>query len=201
VHEIPGPLADVVQRLSRLPGLGPRSALRIGLELLRRPREGTEALGTAILELRRKLCLCSRCRCIAEADPCALCADPARDPAMLCLVSDLDSLLAIEQGGFYNGLYMVLGGLLAPLDGVEPDTLEFEALQRRLGQGQVAELVLALGSTLEAEATASHVKNLVESGHPGVTVTRLAQGIPLGAEVRYVDKETLRQSLLHRQKL
>ncbi|MBU1249434.1 MAG: toprim domain-containing protein, partial [Proteobacteria bacterium] len=131
--------------------------------------------------------------------PCHICADPARDRAQLCLVAEWDSLLALEQMGVYKGLYMILGGLLSPLDGVEVCNLEFERLRRRLGSGEVTELILGMGATVESESTCSYVKNLTEKGYPGVRVTRLAQGIPMGAEVKYMDKETLRQSLTHRQ--
>jgi recombination protein RecR len=107
----------------------------------------------------------------------------------------------MEQAAMYSGLYMVLGGLIAPLDGVRQENLEIDTLKRRLAEDTVEELILALGATMEAEATASYIKNMVERKYPGVAVTRLAQGIPLGAEVKHVDKETLRQSLLHRQKI
>ena len=156
---------------------------------------------TSILELRERLCFCERCLSLAEQSPCPLCSDPGREQDKLCLVGEWDSLLAMEEGGFYKGQYMVLGGLLAPLDGVDAAQLEFQALRRRLAEGEITELILALGTTLEAEATASYVKNMLEREFSGIGLTRLAQGIPLGAEVKYVDRETLRQSLLWRQKL
>lgn len=198
---LPEPLADLVERLGELPGFGPKSALRAALALLRMPRERAEALGGSILDLRRKLTFCSRCRVLAASDPCPICADPDREDEVVCVVADLDSLITLEEGGFYRGRYQVLGGLLAPLDGVDASHLEIEPLRARLAGGAVHELVLALGATLEAEATASHVKNLVAREFPQVAVSRLAQGIPLGAEVKHMDRETLRQSLVHRQKL
>lgn len=198
---LPEPLRAVAERLAQLPGLGPKSALRAALAILKMPPERAEGLGQAILDMRRTLTFCSRCRSLAEADPCSLCADPSREEAALCLVSEWDSLLALEEGGFFKGRYLVLGGLLAPLDGVDATQLELAALRRRLAEGQVRELILALGATCEAEATACHVHNLVAREFPEVLVTRLAQGIPLGAEVKFVDKETLRQSLLYRQRL
>ncbi len=198
---LPQPLHDVVEQLSALPGLGPKSALRMALTLLKWPESRTRELGRSIADLRDALCLCSRCNSLSDADPCPLCADPSRNADMLCLVSEWDSLLALEAGGFYRGQYFILGGLFAPLDGMDTDTLELEKLRRRLAEGQVRELVLALGATLEAENTASYLKNMLERDFPDTSLTRLAQGIPLGAEVRYMDKETLRQSLTHRQKL
>ena len=196
---LPAPLQEVVDQLSRLPGIGPKSALRIALTLLDLPRERAEGVGRSIIELRERLCLCERCACLAESSPCSICSDPARDASSLCLVADWDSMLALEQMGMFKGLYLVLGGLISPLDGVDASRLEFERLRRRLAEGEVRELILALGATLEAEATASHTKNMIEAAFPNVKVSRLAQGIPMGAEVKFMDKETLRQSLLHRQ--
>lgn len=201
MKDLPKPLRDVVQRLAGLPGMGPKSALRAGLTMLKWPRERAEGLGQAIIDMRRSMCFCSRCHALSESDPCPICDDPSRDATRLCLVGEWDSLIAMEQAAMYSGLYMVLGGLIAPLDGVRQENLEIDTLKRRLAEDTVEELILALGATMEAEATASYIKNMVERKYPGVAVTRLAQGIPLGAEVKHVDKETLRQSLLHRQKI
>jgi len=198
---LPKPLADLVGELATLPGLGPKSALRAALTLLKWPAERTRSLGRAIHDLRDNLHICSGCAGLAESDPCPICADPARSQESLCVVSEWDSLLVLEETGLYKGRYLILGGLLSPLDGVDPGSLEIERLQARLGEGAVREVILALGTTLEAEATASYIKNLLERRHPGLRLTRLAQGIPLGAEVKYVDKETLRQSMVHRQEL
>jgi len=196
---LPKPLADLVAELSSLPGLGPKSALRAALTLLKWPKPRTQGLGRAIHDLRESLFLCSGCAGLAESDPCPICADPTRNAEQLCLVSEWDSLLSLEETGLYKGRYLILGGLISPLDGVDPASLEFERFQARLAGGLVREVILALGSTMEAESTASFVKNLVERSHPGIRLTRLAQGIPLGAEVKYVDKETLKQSMIHRQ--
>jgi recombination protein RecR len=199
VDQLPRPLQEVARELSTLPGLGPKSALRIALVLLKWPRERTVELGRAIENLRDRLHICSRCAGVAESDPCAICADPGRSRETLCLVSEWDSVLTLEESGAYKGQYLVLGGLLAPLDGVEPQHLELDRLKARLREGEVREIVLALGTTLDAEATASYVKNLVDKDFPSVRVTRLAQGMPRGSEVKHMDKETLRQSLTYRQ--
>lgn len=196
---LPKPLQDVVDRLAGLPGLGPKSALRAALLLLKWPRERAEGLGQSILELRDKLCLCSECASLAETDPCPICSDPTRDEEKLCLVSDWDSLLVMEEAGLYRGRYLVLGGLIAPLDGVTPAGLEFPLLQRKLTQGRVKEVILALGTMLEAETTASYVKDMLGRLRPDVRLCRLAQGIPLGSDLKYVDRETLKQSLIYRQ--
>lgn len=201
MRNIPEPLEGLVEQLSGLPGLGPKSALRLALAILKWPEARARDLGQSILDLRDRLRLCSRCGALSSTDPCELCADPGRSDDELCLVSEWDSLLTLEQGGFYQGRYFILGGLLDPMDGAEARLADLSGLRARLAEGRVRELILALGSTLEAENTASHVKNVAAREFPDIRITRLAQGIPLGAEVKYMDKETLRQSLLHRQDL
>jgi len=201
LQNIPAPLREVVEQLSSLPGVGPKSALRIALTLLKMPRERANGVARSILDLRENLCLCEECACLAEASPCAICADPGRETDQLCVVPEWDALLAMEDMGVYRGRYLVLGGLLSPLDGVSPANLETERLRRHLRGGRVRELILALGATLDAEATASFIKNMVEAEFSGVSVSRLAQGIPMGGEVKFMDRETLRQSLVHRQKV
>lgn len=199
MQKLPKPLLDVVEQLGKLPGLGPKSALRAAMTLLQWPGERSRELGRSILELRERLCLCSRCAGLSETEVCPICADPARDEESLCLVSQWDSVLALEETGLYRGKYLILGGLLDPLEGIAPAHLEFNRLAERLAEGSVMELILALGTTMQAESTASHVKNMLARSHPSVRLTRLAQGIPLGAEVKFIDKETLRQSMTYRQ--
>lgn len=201
MDRLPEALRSLVEQLSRLPGLGPKSALRLAMTLLKWPESQTRRLGQAVFELRDRLGLCARCGALADQDPCPICADPARQETMLCVVAEWDSMLTMEEGGFFKGRYFILGGLLSPLDNMDADGLELERLFARLGEGAVEEVVLALGATVEAENTAAFVRNLLTSRFPSVRVSRLAQGIPLGAEVRFMDKETLRQSLTYRQPL
>ena len=200
-NRLPQPLADVVGQIAGLPGLGPKSALRIAMTFLKWPEAQTRGLGRAIHDLRDNLHLCSLCGALTDTDPCPICRDPVRSPETLCLVSDWDSMLTLEDGGFYKGRYLILGGLLAPLDNITPETLELDRLEERLGNGGVLEVIMALGTRLEAETTATFIRNRITARFPHITVTRLAQGIPLGAEVRFMDRETLRQSLTYRQKL
>ena len=201
MENLPEPLRVVAQELAKLPGLGPKSALRIALTMLKMPKEKVAGIGQSVIDLREKLCICEQCASITDTCPCKICSDPKREHDKLCLVSEWDSLLAIEEMGLYRGYYLVLGGLLSPLDGVTPQQLEFQKLEERLAKGEVKELILALGATIDAEATASFIKNMVETKFPDVELSRLAQGIPIGSEVKYTDKETLRQSLEYRQKL
>ena len=201
MQRIPEPLKNLVDQLARLPGLGPKSAMRAAMTLLKWPEAEVRRLGKGVYELRDTLHLCSRCGGLSDSDPCPICADPERDDTQLCLVAEWDSMLTMEEGNFYKGRYMILGGLLAPLDHSPAETLEMDRLTSRLAEGRVKELILALGATAEAEATATFVKDHVSARFPDVRVTRLAQGIPLGAEVKYMDRETLRQSLRYRQAL
>ncbi len=201
MQRIPEPLKELVDQMARLPGLGPKSAMRAAMSLLKWPEAEVRRLGKGVYELRDTLHLCSRCGALSDSDPCPVCADSSRDAAQLCLVAEWDSMLTMEEGNFYRGLYFILGGLLAPLDNSPAGSLEMERLYGRLAEGEVRELILALGATADAEATASYVREQVGRRFPGVRVSRLAQGIPLGAEVRFMDRETLRQSLRYRQEL
>jgi recombination protein RecR len=201
VQQLPEPLKAVIDQLARLPGLGPKSALRCAMAFLKWPESETRRLGKAIHDLRDRLHLCESCRCLSDRNPCSVCADLSRARDVLCLVADWDSMLTLEEGGFYRGQYFILGGLLSPLDNVHPDSLDCEGLEQRLAQGEIREVILALGATVEAESTASYIRGRILARHAHIRVSRLAQGIPLGAEVKFMDKETLRQSLTHRQDL
>jgi len=201
VQRLPAPLQKIVDQFSALPGVGPKSALRMALTLLKWPEESVRSFGRDIGGLRSALHICSRCCGLADSDPCQLCTDPKRTPEQLCLVSEWDSLMVMEESGIFRGRYLILGGLLSPLDGVDARTLELDRLESILREGQVREVILALGSTMEAEATGAYVHTLLARSFPDVAVTRLAQGIPLGSEIKYVDRETLKQSLKYRQSL
>lgn len=197
--QIPEPLRALVEQLARLPGLGPKSAMRVAMTLLKWPEAETRRLGKGIHDLRDNLHLCSRCGGLSATDPCDICKDENRSRDTLCLVNEWDSMLTLDEGGFYHGQYMILGGLLAPLANMDSDNLDLDRLISRLEEGEIHELILALGATIDAENTASFIRNLVRKRFPHIRVSRLAQGIPLGAEVKYMDRETLRQSLQYRQ--
>lgn len=201
MQRLPAPLQKIVDQFSALPGVGPKSALRMALTLLKWPEEAVRAFGRDIESLRSALHICSRCCGLADTDPCPLCTDPKRNAEQLCLVSEWDSLMVMEESGVYRGRYLILGGLLSPLDGVDAKSLEIGRLESILREGQVREVILALGSTMEAEATGTYVNSLLTRSFPQISVTRLAQGIPLGSEIKYVDRETLKQSLKYRHSL
>lgn len=196
---IPAPLSDLAAQISKLPGMGPKSAMRVVMTLLRWPAEQTRRLGASISSLRDQLHICRRCGGLSTTDVCPICQDATRSQDILCLVTDWDSMMTMDRGGFYRGQYLILGGLLSPLDNRDSDKLDLNRLEDRLAEGQVRELVLALGATLEADNTAIFISELVRKRFPAVRVSRLAQGIPLGGEVRHMDAETLRQSLKYRQ--
>ncbi len=201
MDRLPKPLEEVVKEFSELPGLGPKSSLRIALTFLKWPKDKVLRFAGAIIKLKESLVLCDVCGCISDENPCAICRDPARDDGILCVVPDLDSLLTIEEAGLFKGKFLVLGGLLAPLDGVKPDDLDVDRLKKRLKQGVVKEVILALGTTKESEVTESFIVNLIKKEFPDIVVSRLAQGIPFGMMLKYVDSETLRQSFNFRQRL
>ncbi len=201
MQKLPASLQHLVEQLADLPGIGPKSALRMAMTLLKWPEDKARSLGSSIYQLRDKLCICSCCAALADTDPCSICGDPMREKDKLCIVSEWDSLLVVEESGFFQGRYLVLGGLLSPLDGVRADSLELDKLRGRLGSEPISEIILALGTTLEAENTSSYIKNVVEKEFPEVRVTRLAQGIPLGSDLKFMDKETLKQSMRYRQNL
>ncbi|MDR2502818.1 MAG: recombination mediator RecR [Deltaproteobacteria bacterium] len=200
MRNLPEPLREVMDDLRRL-GFGPKAALRAALQLLKWPEGETRRMGEAIGGLRSRLLPCGRCGALTEHDPCAICRDPSRDASFLCVVAEWDSLLNLEQGGFYRGHYLILGGLLSPQDNMRPEQLRLERLEQRLTEGGVAEVILGLGATLEAENTASYLKERLEDKFPALRISRLAQGMPLGAEVKFMDSETLRQSMKYRQAL
>jgi recombination protein RecR len=199
-RKLPDALSAVVDQLARLPGLGPKSALRAAMTFLRWPEGETRRLGAAIYDLRDRLHLCSHCGALTDVNPCVLCSDPARSRDMLCVTADWDSMLTIEDGGFYSGLYFILGSLPAAA-GVRDDGDDLLRLDERVAGDNVREVVLALGATVEAEQTESLLIARLRRRRPDLCVSRLAQGINLAQEVRFVDRDTLRQSFKYRQNL
>jgi len=179
----------LVESLRCLPGVGPKSARRMAYHLLERDRERAQALALAIGEAVQQVGRCARCRTLTESTRCALCCDDGRDATQLCVVESPTDLEAIEAGTGYRGQYFVLMGLLSPLDGIGPRELELDAYQQRLDEGEVQEVIVATGTTVEGQATAHYLSGLARER--GIRVTRLAHGIPLGGELEYVDSGTL----------
>jgi recombination protein RecR len=187
-------IEELVAELARLPGIGRKTAQRLTYFLLKQPREQSQRLARAVAALTERVRACSRCGNLTEADPCAVCADPRRDPATLCVVEEASDVVAIERIGEYRGLYHVLGGRLSPLDGVGPERLAIGPLVARVKDGGVVrEVILATNPSVEGEATAHYLER--ELRPLGVAVTRLARGLPAGGELEYADGETIAQAL------
>lgn len=191
-----GELEQLTALLARLPGLGPRSARRVVLHLLRHRETALQPLASALSAVDHVLRDCGICGNIDTSDPCRICADQRRDPALLCVVADVADLWALERGRSFAGRYHVLGGMLSALDGVGPEDLGVDALLSRLtGDEQVQEVVLAMNATLEGQTTAHYVaERLAGLGRP-VMVSQLAHGVPVGGELDYLDDGTLAQAL------
>lgn len=188
----------LVTELSRLPGIGTRSAQRLAFHLMTAPPERPRALADAIVDMGEKLRPCARCFSFAEAELCPICADPRRDPSLLCAVEEPSAILPIERTHEYRGLYHVLGGALSPIDGVDPGDLRVDELVRRIEEGGIVELVIATNPTMSGEATALYLADRVRGR---ARVTRLASGLPVGADLEHADELTLGRALLGRRDL
>lgn len=188
-----GALDRLIQLLSRLPGLGPRSARRVALHLLGRRESLMAPLAAAMAETLERVRPCSICGNLDTADPCAICRDGSRDPAILCVVEDVGDLWAVERSGAFRGRYHVLGGHLSAIAGVGPDDLHIGQLLARLDGGEVREIVLALNATVDGQTTAHYVAGLIAPR--GIAMTRLAHGVPVGGELDYLDDGTLAAAL------
>jgi recombination protein RecR len=186
-------LQDLMDALRCLPSVGPKSAQRMTLHLLERDREGALALATALRDAVEKIGHCSLCRNFTELEICELCSDPKRDASVVCVVETPADVLAIEQSGSFRGLYFVLMGHLSPIDGVGPAEIGLEDLQQRVIDEGVGEVILATNPTVEGEATAYYVADMLQP--LGVGVSRIAHGVPLGGELEYVDGSTLAHAL------
>jgi recombination protein RecR len=181
-----------IEALSKLPGIGRKSAQRLVFFLLKIPRAEVEALASALVALKEKVRQCSRCYNITESDPCPICANPQRDGRTICVVEEANDVLALEKTGEYRGLYHVLGGALSPLDGIGPDKLRVRELLERLQRG-VSEVILATNPNAEGEATAVYLANLIRP--LGLRLSRIARGIPVGGDLEYADEITLTRAL------
>lgn len=188
---------ELIDSLRCLPGVGQKSAQRMAYHLLERDRDGGRRIAHAISGAVERVGRCRSCRTLSEEEICAQCSDPRRDDSLLCIVESPMDVLALEQSASYRGRYFVLMGHLSPLDGIGPDELGLDILERRLASGEVREVVLATNTTVEGEATAHFISEMARS--KGVRSTRIAHGIPLGGELEYVDSGTLGHAMTGRQ--
>jgi len=194
-----GSLADLIERLQRLPTVGRKTAQRLAFYLLKAPASEAQELAAAILEVRRRIKPCAECNLLTDDDPCRYCADPGRDDSLLCVVEEGHDLATIERTSHFHGRYHVLGGSLSPLDGIGPDELHLGQLERRVREGHISEVIVATNPTVEGEATAAYLARMLKP--LGVRVTRIAAGIPVGGDIEYVDEVTMSRALEGRREL
>ncbi len=186
-------LNKLVEELSKMPGIGPKSAQRIAFHILRSSKEEARILSQAILDLREKITHCSICNNITEEDPCEICRDSQRDHSIICVVEEPKDVLAFEKSRGFSGVYHVLLGVLSPLEGIGPDELKMKELVRRLKKEKPLEVILATNPNTNGEMTALYLAKLIKP--LGIKVTRIAHGIPVGSSIEYADEETLAKSL------
>jgi len=196
---LPNAITQLATALGQLPGIGPRSAERLALHVVQSDPEAVRHLAAALIEARERVGFCQECGALTETQPCPVCADPRREPTLLCVVERALDVLSLEKSGTFRGRYHVLGGKLSPLNGVGPEDLRIAELERRLGAGGVSEVILALGSDVEGDATAHYLARRL--GSIGVRLTRLAQGLPAGSGLEFADELTLSRALEGRRAL
>ena len=194
---VPEPLTRLINELSKLPGIGPKSAQRLAFHLLRSSEETTKALVIAVEDMKKQVDLCSICFHITDKDPCQLCQDEERDESVLCVVEQALDVIVLERTGQYRGRYHVLQGVLNPMEGIGPEDLKISELLQRVQSGNIGEVIMATNPSLEGESTAMYVQRLL-TPH-GVRITRLARGLPSGADLEYTDEITLAHAFEGRQ--
>jgi recombination protein RecR len=192
-------LTSLVKSLSRLPGLGSKSALRIALHLLRSDNQEAERISALLADLKTKVRFCSDCGSLTESDQCAICKDPARNRELICVVEQPQDVIVMERTRHYRGLYHVLHGVLSPVDGIGPENLNLRNLPVRVRDGKVRELIVATNPTVEGDATALYIARSIAG--TGCTVTRLARGLPMGGTLEFVDDTTLARAIDRREAL
>lgn len=191
--KVPKSIALLIEAFEALPGIGPKTAARLAYYLLHAPESLSQQISEATRDLKSKTKICSICQNITELDPCEICDDPNRDKSIICIVEDPLDVWAVDKSGSFNGLYHVLHGVIAPLENIGPEELRLNELLPRLKDGTVKEMILATNPSMEGEATAMYIQRLTKP--LGIKTTRIARGIPIGAELEYADEVTLRRAL------
>ena len=190
------PLANLYEQLRRLPGVGSKTAMRLAYHIIDMPEGEVQQLAEALSNAKKSIHYCSQCYNLSDGDKCAICSDPSRDRFTICVVEQPQDIAAMERSRGYNGLYHVLHGVLSPLDGVGPDKLRIRELFQRLQQESVSEIIIATNSDVEGEATATYLAQLLKP--IGITVSRIAHGLPMGGDLEYADEVTLSKALENR---
>ncbi|MGD8238913.1 MAG: recombination mediator RecR [Armatimonadota bacterium] len=189
----PRPLAQLIEELQKLPGIGPKSAQRLAFHILRAPEADCRGLADAIIAVRTQMRFCARCHNFTDAELCRICSDPRRDASTVCVVGEPAEVIALERAGVHRGVYHVLQGLLAPLDGMGPENIRIGELLARVKEGGISEVIVATSPTTEGEATAEYIQDVLKE--MGVKVTRIGRGIPIGADLDYVDQVSIAHAL------
>ena len=193
------PMVRLIEELKKLPGIGSKSAQRLAFYILRSSDDDAEALAAAVRDVKANLRLCSICNNITDVDPCVYCSSPTRNQRQVCAVEEPTNIAAIEKTRHFNGVYHVLHGSISPLHGIGPEQLRISNLTRRIERGEVEELIIATNPTVEGEATAVYLSQLVK--RPGLRVTRIAMGIPVGSDIEYTDEVTMLKAMEGRREL
>jgi recombination protein RecR len=196
---LPEPITSLIGALSRLPGIGPRSAERIALYLVQAQAGAVKQLAETIVNARERVRFCEICGALTEPSPCALCTDPRREASLVCVVERPVDILSLEKSGTFRGKYHVLGGNISPLNGVQPEDLRIAELENRLGQEPIQEVVIALGTDVEGDATSFYLAKRL--AHPGLKITRIAHGLPAGSGLEFADELTLSRALEGRREM
>ena len=196
---LPEPVIALVSALSKLPGVGPRSAERLALHLVQSESGEVRQLAEAMLQARERIRFCSNCGALTEQDPCAICSDHRRDAALVCLVERAVDILSIEKSATFHGKYHVLGGKISPLNGVEPEDLRIGELEARLGKEPIKEIIIALGTDVEGDATSNYLAKRL--ARPGLKITRIAHGLPAGSGLEFADELTLTHAMSGRREI
>ncbi|MBW2574499.1 MAG: recombination protein RecR [Deltaproteobacteria bacterium] len=193
MNHYPSSILKLIKSFSRLPGIGEKTAERLTMHILRAPRREAEQLSNSIVEVKDKIRLCSICFGLSDTDICNICSDLTRNSSILCVVEQPADMVAIEKSGSFTGLYHILEGVLSPMDGIGPDNIRIKELISRISQGEIKEVVLATGTNVEGEATAAYIAERIENYR--IKVTRIASGVPVGGDLKYVDQVTLKKAM------
>lgn len=189
---------ETVQQLSKLPGIGKKTALRLTLFLLRQPEEVVKPIAESLLLLKSQAKICKKCCNIADEELCYICTNPKREQQVICVVKDVQDVLAIENTHFYTGLYHVLGGVIDPMAGIGPDKINLDQLLYRIQQESITEVIFALNATIEGDTTIHYIAKQIQNIQPNIKITTISRGIPIGGELEFIDETTLGRSLQHR---
>jgi recombination protein RecR len=189
-------LENLVYNISQLTGIGKRSALRIALEILKKPTEYSKDLSDSIREFRDKIVYCNKCHNISDKEICEICTNPSRNSSILCIVEDIRDVMAIENTNLYNGLYHVLGGVISPIDGISPEDLNIDTIRNKIQEQSIKEVIFALSATIEADTTNFYIFKIIQEFDLDISV--LARGIPVGDQLEYTDEVTLGRSIQNR---